>query len=419
MRNAVLSRIRAHLANRSRGQSLVELALTLPVILLLTTIALDFGRVYLGYINLQNMSRIAANYAANNPDAWGSPGDATVRTRYRSQILADAAATNCTLPTSSGNAVVPTPVFTDQTGDGVTNGLGDIVTVQMTCTFGVITPVISNILGGSVAVSAESNFTVKTGMSAIASGGGSPGGGSAPNAAFTANAVVTPTPITVVGPTADVEFRDTSGGNPTAWAWDFADGTTSNLQDPLDHPFSCAFASCSFVVTLKASNINGSSTTAMNVTVLGTSDVNFTSDTQSGTAPLTVTFTDASTPGGTAWDWTFGDGLTGTGTPVTHKYSTPGTYTVALTVTYPAPVGPITTTKTGYITVDVPTCKVPSLDGVRFNDALAIWQGAPYNFTSNVLRAATAPSGNFTITAQDKVAGDVIPCNLDVKVDHP
>ena len=46
--------------------------MALPVLLFLTLIALDFGRVYLGYINLQNMARIAANYAANNPDAWGS-----------------------------------------------------------------------------------------------------------------------------------------------------------------------------------------------------------------------------------------------------------------------------------------------------------------------------------------------------------
>ena len=42
---------------RTRGQSLVEFALVMPILLFLTLIALDFGRVYLGYINLQNMSR--------------------------------------------------------------------------------------------------------------------------------------------------------------------------------------------------------------------------------------------------------------------------------------------------------------------------------------------------------------------------
>ena len=71
--------------------------------------------------------------------------------------------------------------------------------------------------------------------------------------------MISPNTLTVIGPTTDVEFRDTSGGSPNKWEWNFSDGTTSNLQDPLDHTFACAFSSCSFVVTMKASNIVGSS----------------------------------------------------------------------------------------------------------------------------------------------------------------
>ncbi len=85
----------------------MEFALALPVILVLTVIALDFGRIYLGYINLQNMARIAANYAANNPEAWGPSPDAEIVTRYENQILGDAAATNCSLPRSGGKPVIP------------------------------------------------------------------------------------------------------------------------------------------------------------------------------------------------------------------------------------------------------------------------------------------------------------------------
>src|SRR3990170_1992140 len=48
---------------RTRGQSVVELALLLPVILLLLLGAIDFGRVYLGWINLNQMARLAANFA--------------------------------------------------------------------------------------------------------------------------------------------------------------------------------------------------------------------------------------------------------------------------------------------------------------------------------------------------------------------
>ena len=47
---------------------MVEFALVFPVILVLLMVAIDFGRVYLGWVNLQNMTRIAANFAANHAD---------------------------------------------------------------------------------------------------------------------------------------------------------------------------------------------------------------------------------------------------------------------------------------------------------------------------------------------------------------
>src|SRR6185503_5113295 len=50
--------------SRARGQSLVEFALILPILLLLALIAVDFGRIYLGWINLQNEARIAADFGA-------------------------------------------------------------------------------------------------------------------------------------------------------------------------------------------------------------------------------------------------------------------------------------------------------------------------------------------------------------------
>ena len=54
--------------DHSRGQSMVEFALLIPALLLFMLIALDFGRVYLGYVNLQNLARIAANYRGERPD---------------------------------------------------------------------------------------------------------------------------------------------------------------------------------------------------------------------------------------------------------------------------------------------------------------------------------------------------------------
>ena len=68
----------------------------------------------------------------------------------------------------------------------------------------------------------------------------------------------------------------------------------------------------------------------------------------------------------------------------------------------------MTTTKVGYITVATGMCLVPSLNGVRFNNAEAIWQGAPYNFTGVVIRGTGAPNGNFIITAQNLTGGTMV-----------
>ena len=45
------------------------------MLLLLLLVAIDFGRVYLGYINLQQMARVAANFAAEHASAWDTPQD--------------------------------------------------------------------------------------------------------------------------------------------------------------------------------------------------------------------------------------------------------------------------------------------------------------------------------------------------------
>jgi PKD repeat protein len=399
-----------HDRNRTLGQSLVEFAIVLPIILFLTLIALDFGRVYLGWINLQSMSRIAANLAANNPTAWSGGGDVAVQAKYQNQIRNDAAATNCELPKVGGVQTAPNPTFTDAGGNGSAADLGDEAHVSLSCTFHLITPGISNILGGTVAVSSSSVFPVKTGMTDTGAGGGFPG--VAPNAAFTGNGAFAPS--TLSGPVPfNVVFRDTSGGNPTSWLWDFNDGSPNSVaQDPLDHLF---VLPGTYIVTMTATNAYGSSTASMGITVTAVSTVDFTSNTQSGNAPLAVTFTDASTPGGTAFAWDFGAGQgTGTGTTASHTYPTPGSYTVSLTVTYPT--GDVTTTKTNYISVNVGLCTVPRLIDVRRNNAQTTWNNA--GFMGTVTDGPNAPGGNYLINYQSVTASSVVPCSSSVMVNR-
>jgi len=238
---------------RSRGQSLVEFALVLPVLLLLTLIALDFGRVYMGWVNLQNMVRIAANFAANNPEAWRSGATDTI-TAYRNEILSDAVATNCDLDPG----VPADPTFSDADGDGRTTGIGDHATVALTCRFQILTPVISSILGGTVEVSSSAVFPVKSALTATGGGLGGGGGCLAPNPAINAQPAVTGTEPLVV------DFSDASGGGlGDSWLWDFDDGSTSPLQDPGDHTFTAG----TYVVTLTVTNACGSFTTDPGVTV--------------------------------------------------------------------------------------------------------------------------------------------------------
>lgn len=405
---------------RSRGQSLVEFAIVLPMILLFTLITLDFGRIYLGYINLQNMARIAANFAANNPDAWGATPDAAKQAQYKNQILADATATNCNLPEIGGVAQVPTPVFTDTNGNG-TKDLGETVQVQISCSFNVITPGISAIVGDVVAVSAASSFPVKSAIIATAGGGGV--GGVPPSAAFTANGVLSGVAVTLTGikPFA-VDFRDTSGGAPTIWDWNLGIAT-STAQDPLVNTYTTAGT---YVVTMQASNANGSSTTTMTINVLDSSTVDFTGTPTAGSPGMTVAFDSAlSTPGGTSYAWTFGAGEgTGTGATTTHTYNTIGVYDVSLTVTYPSPTGPVTTTKTGYISVSAPLCTVPSLDGELIKDEKpnsGRWHDAGF-VPANLSVGPGTPNdkGNsWTIHAQTLNANTQVPCTSKIQVnDH-
>src|SRR3954454_19107411 len=105
----LLSRTKRENRETHLGQSMVEFALVIPILLFLTLIALDFGRVYLGYINLQNMSRIAANFAGNNPTAWDGTvvaNDAVLKTKYYNQIIADAQAINCKLVDTNGDGTI-------------------------------------------------------------------------------------------------------------------------------------------------------------------------------------------------------------------------------------------------------------------------------------------------------------------------
>lgn len=79
---------------------------------------------------------------------------------------------------------------------------------------------------------------------------------------------------------------------------------------------------------------------------------NFKIDGPSGPAPLSVDFNDLSTDGPTSWKWSFGDGGTASSQHPSHTYTTPGRYTVKLTVSNS--LGSDTKTVENAITVQTP-----------------------------------------------------------------
>jgi len=134
-----------------------------------------------------------------------------------------------------------------------------------------------------------------------------------------------------------VQFTDTSTGNPLSWLWDFDDNTTSQEQNPV-HIFTDQGAAPGetkqFVVELRIENEGGYATSSqiISVTAPSVSPVaNFTPFQRSGSAPLSVQFTDTSQQGPTSWYWDFGDGSNATVQNPMHIYTTAGNYTVSLT----------------------------------------------------------------------------------------
>lgn len=133
-----------------KGQSIVEFALVVPVVLLIVMFGIDFGRAFLGWVNLQNAARIAANYAALHPTAnWGDPSDPD-RIKYTALVTNELSTTNCPVVT------LTYPTFTS-------TGLGGDATVALTCRFSIITPIISSIIPNPMNMSASAVFPVRTG----------------------------------------------------------------------------------------------------------------------------------------------------------------------------------------------------------------------------------------------------------------
>ncbi len=123
-----------------------------------------------------------------------------------------------------------------------------------------------------------------------------------------------------------VSFTDMSN-DAVSWHWDFGDGDTSNLQNPvhvyIENPIDS--------VTLTVRDVNGCVKSISKkqpvITVASIALVN-----SSGCIPFQVAFSDTS-QNSVNWQWDFGDGFTSNSINPNHIYLADGFYNVSLVVT--------------------------------------------------------------------------------------
>ena len=148
----------------------------------------------------------------------------------------------------------------------------------------------------------------------------------------------------------EVTFTDLSVDSVDSWVWDFGDGGTSTLQNPL-YTYTDAGT---YDVSLTVGGPGGSDDMVKvdYISVFVNAPIaNFEGSPTTGQAPLLVNFTDLSTGDIDAWSWDFGDSGSSTDQNPSHEYLSSGNFTVSLTVTGPG--GSTTEIKTDYILIPV------------------------------------------------------------------
>ncbi len=233
--------------------------------------------------------------------------------------------------------------------------------------------------------------------------------GQNPVANFTASPLAGCSPLIV-------NFQDLSTGTPTSWSWDFGNGNTSTLQNPI----ATYFVPGAYTITLTATNANGSNTLTRSqyITVYDIPAVNFSVDNQNGCFPLRVQFTDLSTPGAgntnVTWLWDFGNGNISTLQNPLHTYTAAGSFTVTLrvindkgcikTISLPNYINVTPGVAAGFTNTQPVTCQAPAditFTNTSTGPAVLSWQWDFGDGNTSTLQNPVntyTVAGNYTVT---------------------
>lgn len=292
----VVDRLRTG-TRRARGQAIVELALVMPVFLVLLGAGADLARLFHSQVAIESAARAGALEAAANPTSFvAGQACSTLTNRVTCAVLNESAGSFLT--------VSPSDVSLTCTPSPCAEALGNRVTVSVVGHFTLMTPILSVFLGGTnltFSQSASAQIAVRPTVqaptptpAATPTPAPTPTPTPAPTPTPTPTGTVAPTPTPTpvptptptpfcVPPTADFSFSPSSGkkkktdfqmtdlsttmaGCPLTWSWNFGDGagdSTSTLPNPV-HQYQIQGT---FTITLVVSNFGGPSTRTRTVTI--------------------------------------------------------------------------------------------------------------------------------------------------------
>lgn len=145
--------------DRTLGQSIVEFALTMPLLLLLFAGAADLGRVFFNFVALENAVKEGALYGARYPlcDDTSTLCPDPLNVAWHVENEARTAAGNALVTPASECRSAATDVAYADLRDCLE---GDTYVVSATLDFPLITPIMSQIVGGSLTLRSESQAIV-------------------------------------------------------------------------------------------------------------------------------------------------------------------------------------------------------------------------------------------------------------------
>jgi Flp pilus assembly protein TadG len=265
-----IAALRRHVSTRSRGQSLVELALILPVFMLFFAAILDLGRIAAAQVAVANAAREGAFQAARTPT------DFTTASGCPAGGLTNVIFCRIKLESSGGVTISPADVAVSCSPADCSTGIGNTVSVVVNGHFQLLTPLMSVFFGGAqnVTISASSVHNIETlPVSGAGIFGPSPSDSPSPSPSGSASPSPSPSVAVCDKPSAGftfvqspsnrkapqtVTFTDTStsrvGCAIDSWSWQSSDGWTSNQQIPASHTY---IVPGTYEVTLQVHNAVG------------------------------------------------------------------------------------------------------------------------------------------------------------------